>query len=164
MLLNARTLLFALMMVVIAGCTREDVGVQRNDAGGVDVAVTVSEADLNAALTEALNRAPNPLLRDPQIDLQAGQIVISGQHDRRDGGGQVSGSVVLALTLIDGALQAEATAVNIEGFAADDARLAEFNAQFLDNFNRLARATDRVTVTGLTITDDGVNLTFSTRR
>lgn len=159
-----RLALLLLFPLLLTACNRENANVQRNDEGGVDVSVSLTESEVNDMVTNALSQMANPLLRDPQVDLQAGQIVINGQHDRRDGGGRVEGRVVLAVTVVDGTISTEASEVVIEGFEATDARLAEFNEHFLADFNRRASRADRVTVESVTITDSAIDVKFAVQR
>ena len=71
-------LLSLLCLVGLAACNRGEVtDIQRDPAGGVDVTAQLSETDINDAIADAL-AVDNPLLRDPNVDLQAGQIVVSG--------------------------------------------------------------------------------------
>ncbi|MBL8155980.1 MAG: hypothetical protein JNM70_17510, partial [Anaerolineae bacterium] len=66
--------IFAVLAFGMVGC-RANLQVERSADGGVDVTATISEQDVNAAVADALAQS-NPLLRNPQVDLQPGQIVI----------------------------------------------------------------------------------------
>src|SRR3990172_5965871 len=87
--MKLRMLCVLLATLALAACNRGTVEVQGNGDGTATVTVTVTEAEIDAAIADALD-VSNPLLRDPVVDLQPGQIVVSGEHDRRDGGGGVS--------------------------------------------------------------------------
>lgn len=157
--------LLFLFPLILTACNRENANVQRNDEGGVDVSVSLTESEVNEMVTNALAQMANPLLRDPQVDLQSGQIVINGEHDRRDGGGRVSGRVVLTASVTEGTVLTQVSAVEIEGFDASDAQLAEFNQHFLDHFNRRAsRPNDRVAVESVSISDSTIEVKFAATR
>src|SRR5688572_4673726 len=115
-----RSALLMMLMLLLAGCQFGNVNIQPNGNGSATVTITLSEADANALVQAALANMGNPLLRDPRIDLQPGQIVINGTHDRRDGGGTVSGSMNVSLSAASGGVQAQITAANIEGIALTD--------------------------------------------
>ncbi|MBL8120655.1 MAG: LmeA family phospholipid-binding protein [Anaerolineae bacterium] len=159
------TLLCLLLLTLLAACNRENLGVQQGAEGGLDLTLSLSEADVNTALTAALAQLPNPLLRSPQADLQSGQILVTGQHERRDGQGTVSGTVTLTVTVQDGALLVQATQISIEGFDAGDARLAGFNRLLQDAFNnRLSRDRGLLTFKSVTITDAALEVVANVQR
>lgn len=159
-------LLMALLIALLAGCNRGEVtDIQRNPEGGADVTVRLTEAEINEAIADALATAVNPLLRNPQVDLQAGQIVVNGEHDRPVGQGTVSGSVTITLTIQDGTLLAQITQANIEGWDASDERIARFNERLANNFSRRAnRENSPITFKSVTVTDDAVEVIFNIKR
>ena len=162
--MKLRILSMILVALTLAACNRGTVGVQGNGDGTATVTVTVTQAEVNAAIADALN-VSNPLLRNPSVDLQPGQIVISGEHDRRDGGGRVSGSVTMTLTVQDGALLAQIVSANIEGLDMSDARIAEFNQRMIERMtNRAGRDNRVVTMQSVTITDSDVQIVFTAGR
>lgn len=162
--MKLRLIVLVLIVLALAACRRGAIGVQLNGDGTATVTVTVSEADVNAAIADALN-VDNPLLRDPSVDLQPGQIVISGEHDRRDGGGRISGSLTMTLTVQDGALLAQIVAADIEGIDMSDARIAEFNQRMAERMTtRAGRDNSIVTMQSVTITDSEVQIVFEARR
>lgn len=162
--MKLRVILLIIGVLVLAACRRGEVDVQRNGDGTVTINVSITEAEVNAAITDALN-VSNPLLRDPVVDLQPGQIVINGKHEQRDGSGTVSGSITLTLTVQDGTLSAQIVSANIEGWDASDARVAEFNQRMAERMTERARRENRVvTMQSVTITDNEVQLAFTAAR
>ena len=165
--MKTRVLLIVLLLpLLLVACNRRgETSVERNPEGGIDITTALSEADVNAIVTEALANMENPLLRDPQVDLQNGQIVVNGEHDRRDGNGRVSGNVILTVSVVSGAILVEATQVNIEGFDMSDERLAMFNQQLQAGFNRRADPDNRlINVQSVSISDDALTIVINARR
>jgi len=162
-----RHILIVLLLCVfgLVGCRRGDVtSVERNPEGGVSITARLTEADVNAAVTEALAQMNNPLLRNPQVDLQNGVIVINGEHERRDGGGTVSGSINVTLSVQNGTLLAQVSNLNIEGVAVSDERLATFNQRLANGFTARANRENRqITVDTVTVTDDAIEITITAR-
>ena len=162
--MKLRSLSLMLVVLALAACNQGTVNVQRNGDGTATVTVTVTEAEVNAAISDALN-VNNPLLRNPSVDLQPGQIVISGEHDRRDGGGRVSGSVTMTLSVQNGAMLAQITSANIEGLDMSDARIADFNQRMAERMTAHAGRDNRVvTMQSVTITDNDVQIVFEAGR
>lgn len=160
------TLFIALSIMALAACNRRgETSVDVNPQGGIDITTTLTEADVNALISEALAQGENPLLRDPQVDLQPGLIVISGEHDRRDGQGRVSGSITVAIAVQNGAIVVQATAINIEGFDASDERLAEFNERLAQIFTRRAESGNSlISVRSVTVSDGSLVIVINARR
>lgn len=158
-------LCFGLMLAMTA-CNRGSVSdVQVDPAGGVDATVTLTEQEVNDAVVEALSKQANPLLRNPVVDLQAGQIVINGEHERRNGQGTISGSVTVTVTVQDGGLLAQVTSTTVDGWDATDARVAEFNQRLAEGFNRRAnRDNGQLTFKAITITDTNLSFTINIKR
>jgi hypothetical protein len=161
-----RWLMITLALVfALAGCNFGNVDVQRNGDGSATVTATMSEADVNAIIQEALARAGNPLLRNPQVDLQDGQLVINGEHEKRDGSGTVSGTMTATVTAQNGALLAQITSLNIEGVDIGDARVAELNQRLADGFTRRANRDNRqVTVQSVTVANDSMVIVLNVTR
>ncbi|HEX2622168.1 MAG TPA: hypothetical protein VHL11_18550 [Phototrophicaceae bacterium] len=152
--------------LLMTACTRGDVSdVQRDPAGGIDATVTLSESDINSDITTVLAERPNPLLRNPQVDLQPGKIVINGEHDKRDGSGTVNGSITVGVSIMDGKIQASITEINIEGLDLSDERIAAFNERLSAIFARRAER-DRgiLNVKSVTITDDNFEIVVNIQR
>jgi hypothetical protein len=157
-------LLLLLPILALTACRRGEVQVQIQDGAAV-VTARLSEADVNAAVTEALAAAPNPLLRNPQVDLQNGVIVINGEHERRDGGGTVQGSINVTLMVQNGTILAQVSNLNIEGLDVSNERLTTFNQRLANGFTaRANRENRRVTVNSVTITDNQIEVVFTVVR
>jgi hypothetical protein len=162
---NRLIFLLLVSLLALAACNRGEVtDVQRNPEGGVDVTAQLSETEISEAITDALAE-DNPLLRDPQVDLQPGQIVINGQHDQRDGSGTVSGSLTVNLSIQNGAILATVTQVNIQGVDLSDTRIANINSRIAERVTRRADREGRnITVQSVTISDTMVEVQFNITR
>jgi hypothetical protein len=164
--MKTRMLLLALFAIVgLAACNRGTVtDVQRDGEGGVDVTVQLSETEINDAIADAL-AIENPLLRDPKVDLQAGQIYVTGTHNQRDGTGTVSGSLTFTLSVQNGAVLATVTQADIEDISLSDERIADINARIAERVTRRANRENRqITVKSVTVTDTAVEVVFNARR
>lgn len=153
-----RRLLFVLLVVLILPACNRDVTIQPIDGTAV-ITVTLTEAEVNTLIVNVLANSDNPLLRDPVVDLQNGQIVISGEHERRDGAGRVQGTITLTLTATNGALSAQVTGATIEGFDLSDERIARFNGALQAQLAGRAREQNaRAILDRVTITNDELQI------
>lgn len=164
--MKTHLLIALLVALALTACRRGELtNIERNPEGGVTVTARLTEADVNAAVTEALAQAENPLLRNPQIDLQNGVIVVSGEHERRNGGGTVSGSINVTLTVQNGAILAQVSNLNIEGLDVADERLTTFNQRLANGFTARANRENRqITVDAVTITNDAIEITITAQQ
>ncbi|MBK8139063.1 MAG: hypothetical protein IPK52_25135 [Chloroflexi bacterium] len=144
--------MLAVLAFGLAGCQLGSVSIDR--AAGT-LTVSLTESEVNTAIQAALSAKTNPLLRDPAVDLQAGTIVINGQHTRRDNSGQsVSGSVVLVPSVVDNRLSITVSAVNIEGLPVSDQTVQDFANKVADRINAALQRTVRVfNVTSISVGD-----------
>jgi len=164
--MKTRMLFLALLCLVgLAACRRAEVtDIQQGDSGGVDITAQLTEADLNDAIADAL-AIENPLLRDPNVDLQPGQIVITGTHDKRDGSGSVSGTMTITLSVENGAILTQVTAINVDGIKPSDARVETINQRIAERVAQRANRENRqITVQSVNITDDVVDVAFNVTR
>jgi hypothetical protein len=164
--LKARMLILALLCLVgLAACNRGEVtDVQRDPSGGVDITAQLSETDISDAIADAL-AIENPLLRDPKVDLQPGQIVITGSHDKRDGSGRVDGTMTITLSVDNGAILPQVTQIDIEGIKPSDAQVATINERIAE---RVAKRADKegrqITVKSVDVTDTTVVVVFNLKK
>src|SRR5690606_29424572 len=108
------SLLLVLGSLLLAACGAGRVSVVRERGSDVfNITVELNEDDVAQLVAEALTASANPLLRDPVVDLQNGQIAVTGTHERRDGGGQVNGRITLTASVQDEHLVLQATDINI---------------------------------------------------
>ena len=158
-----KTALLAGIIAILAlsGC-RATIDVDR--AAGT-VTVSVTEADINEAIVEALNATTNPLLRDPSVDLQNGVLVVNSLHQRRDDSGEtVSGTITLAFSTLEGRLQVDVRSVVLDALPSDDPRLIEFVSRFANRLNRrLTRSMRRFDIDSISITDTTLTLVLKKR-
>lgn len=160
-----RMMLLFLVAVGLVACNRDSFGAQRNQEGGLDITVSATEAEVNTLIQTALTQSANPLVRNPSVDLQDGQIVISGEHDKRDGSGQrVNGTITVVPSVLDGRLAVQVTSVNIEGWDASDARVQEINQKIEQALQgRAVQDNPNVDLTRVMVSNDNLTFTISTR-
>lgn len=156
------SMLLVLGSLLLAACGAGRVSIVRERGSDVfNVTVELNEDDVAQLVADALAASANPLLRDPVADLQNGQIEVTGTHERRDGGGQVNGRIILIPSVQDGHLVLTATEINIEGVDVSDERVAQFNNNLAERISGRAEQRDRnITLTNVTVSDNLLVLTL----
>jgi hypothetical protein len=164
-----RTLLLGLaLLMVLAACNMGNVGVERNESGGIDISVTLTESEVNTLISEAISQAQANgqavRAQNVSVDLQNGQIVINGEYEQQNGTGNfVPGSITLAVTTVDGRANVTVTSADIAGIEANDARLTAITDRINEALNSRASRDNgpNVTLTNISITDNDMTMTIS---
>jgi hypothetical protein len=125
--MKLRLIIFSFMMVVLSACA--GISIERNADGSTSLNIGFTESEVNSFVQSALANNPNVPLRNTSVDLQNGLMVISGQYDRPNNGGTSNGTITLTMTVANGALQAQATNINVDGLTLDPTALQQFNNQ-----------------------------------
>ncbi len=167
-----RTLLFGvLLLMVLAACNMGNVGVQRNENGGVDITVTLTESEVNTLITEAVTRAEENgraiRVQNPSVDLQSGQIVLSGEYEQENGTGNfVTGTITLSVTTADGHATVAVVSADINGVQANDERLTAITDRINEALNSRASRDNgtNITLMAITITDSDMTMTINVQR
>lgn len=154
-----RLALMLMIVLTFTACNRDNFSVRSDGEGSTIVTISLTEAEFNTLLTTAIANSDNPLLRDPSVDFQNGQIVVSGEHDRRDGSGRVAGTMNLSVGVVDGVLNAQITDANIEGLDLTDERIAELNARLAEALaGRAVQDNPLATLNSIHITDNALQI------
>jgi hypothetical protein len=109
-------LVLIITLFTLAGCYRPaetTSPTKQTEPPTVSLAIQITEPEIHSAIQEALSAVP--LISNPQVTLQAGKIIVSGEDH----------SLTLVVTVQSTAFDVKAT--NITGLPADDARIAEFS-------------------------------------
>jgi hypothetical protein len=151
--------LFLLIALTLVACNRENFSAERNPDGGVDIRVTSTEAEVNTLLQNALANGEGKI-RNAAIDLQAGQLVISGDVERENGTGEfVPASFTIALSVLDGGLSGQVLQANVADWAANDSRIMIINQNIEQALQgRALRDNPNINLLSITLTD--TDLTF----
>ncbi len=155
-------LLLVVGSLLLAACGAGRVEIIRERGSDVfQVTVELNEGDVAQLVADALTASANPLLRDPVVDLQNGQIEVTGTHERRDGGGSVNGRILLTASVQDEHLVLQATEINLEGVDVSDARIAQFNNNLAERISgRAGQRLSNITLTGVSVSDNLLVLTL----
>ena len=158
--------LLLLLMMGLVACNQGNFSAKGNPDGGIDITITATESEINTMLTNALTQSSGAAFRNPSIDLQPGQIAISGEVERQNNSGEyINADIVVSVGVADGVLSAQVTYVNVEGWAADDARITEINQQIEQALQgRAVRDNPNVKLTAITITDDSLKFTLNAKK
>lgn len=155
-----RIALLLLLSFALVGCS--GLNVQPNGDGTATITVSLTESEINTVIATALSTAEEPVLSNTSVDLQTGQIVVSGDYQRQDGTGTASGTLTLQISVVNGEIQAQVSNVNIEGLDASDARIQQFNERLETGLATVAQQNNaNASLDSITITDDTLNIAIT---
>ncbi len=158
-----RLILGLLILVFAAGCRAGQVSIQRDGSGALDIGVKVTEADVNTAIQNILAGSQGLRLQNAAVDLQNGQIMVTGDYTKPDGT-TGHGSLTLTMTVQDGAVLTQISSLDLEGWSAQSPAIQQINQQLTEDFQRRAARTDGLTAQSVTITDSEVDISFQAQR
>jgi len=127
---------------------------------GRTLTITINESDVNRLIERALVTDANDdlIAQVTSVDMHDGFIRVSGTY-RRETGATVSGSCDLVIRAQDGMLQAEITAIDVEGFSVSDARIANLNERLTKAFAQAAAGNQgQIEFTSVEITADALKI------
>ncbi len=106
---------------------------------GRTLTITLNESDVNRLIEQALVTTTNDgvIAQVTSVDMQDGFIRVYGSY-RRETGDTVTGSCDLVISAQDGMLQAEITAIDVEGFSIGDERITRLNERLAQAFAQAA--------------------------
>ncbi|MBI1257578.1 MAG: DUF2993 domain-containing protein [Chloroflexi bacterium] len=159
-----RCVVFGLIiLLILAGCRAGQVSVQRDGAGNLDISVKISEADINTSIQNILSSSQGLKLQNATVDLQNGQILVTGDYTKPDGSSG-HGSLTLTMTVQDGAVLTQISSLNLEGWTAESPAIQQINQRLTADFQRRATRTDNLRTQSVTITDSEVDIQFEAHR
>jgi hypothetical protein len=166
-----RILLVLCVAMLAAACNMGNVGIQQNPAGGIDIQITLTESEVNTLVTQAIAQAEESgrsiRVQNPNVDLQPGQMVISGEYEQQNGTGNfVNGTITLGVTTVDGRVNVVVTSADVNGMQADDERLTEITNRINEVLNSRASRDNgaNIALTAISITDNDMTMTINVRQ
>lgn len=127
--------------------------------------ITMTEAQVQDALENALSSGVRPALLNPEVDLRNGSIYIEGDLPRQNGGDPVPGNLTVRVYASGGELAAEVTSLNFNGFDANDDALIRLNDRLEEALIRAATNREgNSEYDDITITNTELSVTFRTPR
>jgi hypothetical protein len=163
--MNLRTLTLGIVLVVaLAACNfGNNIRVDQGAGGGLDITLTLSEAEVNQLLANGLANNPDAQIEQANIDLQPGALVITG-NIVGDDGTRSPGSLSLNVGLVNGQVSVVVTNVTFAGYNANSSEIARINEQIQAGLNARAQQDNSGSqVTAVNVTNDSLSITVNVR-
>jgi hypothetical protein len=143
-----------LLAVVTSACS---VDIARFDDGTLSVSGTMQEEALQTEIDRAL---ADPLIQNLSVDLQPGTVLVSAERRRIQGEEVDTLTLNIGLGVSAGHLTAAISDPEINGAPVSRARVAIWNERIANRLMRAARRHPGSTLQSVTITEDGVAMSW----
>ena len=151
--------IFSLILISLAACQAQ-IGFDL-DQDYVYTTIDMDEANAAAAIEKMLEGN----LINPQADLRAGEIVVSGDKEIEATGKVESGSMTISMWVEDGYLIAQVTSLDFANWNASGEELAKMNEKLASEMRQHAQLRNsRAELTEVTIQDGGMSFSWRTPR
>lgn len=146
-------LLASVLVMALAGC---GVHLSRNLDGSLRAQATIGEQALQSEISAAL---ADPSFQRVDVDLAQGVIYVRGERTRPDGG-QDWMTFSLYLEAVDGAMRAQVSEVQVNGYDLRQATIRNWNQRIANNLERATRRNPNSELKTAEVTPDGLTLVW----
>jgi hypothetical protein len=158
---QALVALIALIVTSLACNAGGDINIRQDDQYNY-LTVSLTEQQVQDILSSILANAERIQVQNARIDLQLGQIIVTGDAIGQDGR-SYPGNMTLQAGSANGALQITVIAFNFSGFNADQATIDRWNADIAAGLGRSAEQSESE-VDSVSITDSAMSITWRSPR
>lgn len=154
MLRFASLLLIAVFAVLLNACNAE---ITRNEDRSFNISVTLPEETIQSEIAAAVAESQ---LENVSVNLENGFIAVSGERPRLNGNQRDEVSFQLQLDAIDGQLVATISGLQVNGQAADDARVDEMNERIAERLTSAGQNRPNSRLEAIEVSADAVTMTW----
>jgi hypothetical protein len=156
-----RTLPLSLVAVLIATSlliSACQFSVTRNENGSLTVETSVSQQELQTAITAAI---ADPLIKDVTVTTQSGYLLVSGERQRLNDNTKTDTlSFRLDLGVSGGQLTAVVSGAQLDGIPIEQNRVSNWNQTIANRLQKLGPRRPNATLQSVAVTADGVTMTW----
>ena len=129
----------------------------RNQDGSFTLDTTISESDMQSAITASIS---DPLIQELNVDLKPGYALVSGTRKRLNSEATDTLTFRLDLSVSAGQLTATISNALLDGMPVEEERVTLWNERIANNLSRSARRNPNSKLGSVTITESDVALTW----
>lgn len=151
--------LLAALLLLTSACKAN---ISRNGDGSLTVETTISQQELQAAITAAI---ADPLIQELEVSLQSGYVLVTGTRQRlNDTAKTDSLSFRLDLGVSNGQLTSTISGAQIDGVAIEQNRVDLWNQTIANRLSLIGNKNQNSTLESISITPDLVTMTWKVVR
>lgn len=151
--------LFLILALLVSACKAN---IARNDDGSLTVETSVSQQELQEAISSAI---ADPLVQDLTVSLQSGYVLVNGTHQRlNDASKTDSMSFRLDLSVSNGQLIATVSNAEIDGYPIEQNRVDNWNLTIANRLSNVGGRSENATLQSVSVTPESVTMTWNVVR
>jgi hypothetical protein len=151
--------LFLILALLVSACKAN---IARNDDGSLTVETSVSQQELQEAISSAI---ADPLVQDLTVSLQSGYVLVNGTRQRlNDSSKTDSMSFRLDLSVSNGQLTAAVSNAEIDGVAIEQNRVDNWNQTIANRLSSFGGRSENATLQSVSVTPENVTMTWNVVR
>lgn len=149
-------ILSIILVFLLSACKTN---VSRNQDGSFDVETTISQQELQQAITDSL---ADPLVKELTVSLQSGYVLVSGNRERLNDPGKMDALTFrLDLGISDGQLSASISDAQLDGKSIEQNRLDHWNQTLANRIAIVAQKNPNSNLKAVAVTPDAVTMTWN---
>ncbi|HMB23459.1 MAG TPA: hypothetical protein VKP08_11535 [Anaerolineales bacterium] len=149
-------ILSIILVFLLSACKTN---VSRNQDGSFDVKTTISQQELQQAITESL---ADPLVKDVTVSLQSGYVLVSGNRARLNDPAKMDALTFrLALGVSAGQLSASISDAQLDGKPIEQNRLDHWNQTIANRIAIVAQKNPNSSLKSVAVAPDAVTMTWN---
>jgi hypothetical protein len=143
---------FMVILVFLTSACKANIS--RNNDGSLDVETTISQQELQNAISTAI---ADPLIKELTVSLQSGYVLVSGERQRlNDASKTDSLSFRLDLGVSNGQLTSSISNALLDGAPIEQNRVDHWNQTITNRLSLISNKNQNSTLKSVTITSDSV--------
>ena len=151
-----RAIFLFVLVFLLSACKTN---VSRNQDGSFDVETTISQQELQQAITDSL---ADPLVKEITVSLQSGYVLVSGSRARLNDPGKMDAlSFRLDLGVSSGQLTASISDAQLDGKPIEQNRLDHWNQTLANRIAIVAQKNPNSSLKSVNITPTAVTMTWN---
>jgi hypothetical protein len=153
------SLLFVAIFFLVSACKAN---FSRNEDGSLDVQTTISQQELQEAITTSI---ADPLIKELTVSLQSGYVLVTGQRERLNDPSKtdtLTFRVDLGVSI--GQLTATISNAQLDGVAVEQNRVDHWNQTLASRLVILGKKNSNSSLESVSVTPDAVNMTWKVSR
>lgn len=153
------SILLLIVTLSLSACQRN---VTRNDDGSIDVENTISQQELQEAISAAV---ADPLVKELTVTLKTGYILVSGTRERLNDSSKTDTlSFRIDLGVRDGQLTTSISNATLDGIPIEQNRVDHWNTTIANRIANLGGRNANSALKSVSITPGAVTMTWNTSK
>lgn len=154
---SRRTIILLTALILLLSACKANIS--RNSDGSLDVETTMSQQQLQDAVTAAI---ADPLIQDITVSLQSGYVLVSGSRERLNDPGKTDTlSFRLDLGVSNGQLTASISSAQLDGVPLEQNRVDRWNESLAHRIADLGQRNPNSILKSVNITPIVVTMTWN---